>query len=79
MTFAFRYRRWRVRIFAVSDRVIHGEGGRLGISLEGMQECMISRNRDLKENQDESMSEDRSVSQGVARRSSFILAVSAFL
>lgn len=78
MAFALLYRRWRVRILAVSDRVIHGGGGGLGISLEGIQDCIMLRNRDLKESQEASMFEDRSVSQGVERRRSFILAMSAF-
>ena len=68
-----------MRIFEGRDRDIHGGRGRLGMSLEGIQECIISRKRDLKEDQEASMSEDRRESQGVDRRRSFIVGRSALL
>ena len=68
-----------MRILAARDGVIHGGRGWVGVSLEGMQECMMSRKRDLKEDHEASMSDDRIASQWVERRSSFIFGMSAFL
>ena len=48
-------------------------------SLEEMQECMTCRKRTLKADQEESMSEERRVSQGVEERRSIILEISAWL
>ena len=68
-----------MRIFEARDRDIHGGRGGLGMSLEGIQECIISRKRDLKEDQEASMLEDRRESQGVDRRRLFIVGRSALL
>ena len=66
-------------ILEVRDRDIHGGRGGLGMSLEGIQECIISRNQDLKEDQEASMSEARRESQGAERRRSFTVGRSALL
>ena len=68
-----------MRILEVRDRDIHGGRGGLGMSLEGIQECIISRKQDLKEDQEASMSEDRRESQGVERRRSFVVGRLALL
>ena len=68
-----------MRILEARDQDIHGQRGGLGMSLEGIQECIISRKRDEKEDQEASMSEDRRESQGVERRRSFIVGRSALL
>ena len=68
-----------MRIFEARDRDIHGGRRGLGMSLKGTQECIISRRRDLKEDQEASMSEDRKESQEVDRRRSLIVGRSALL
>ena len=60
---------------AASERLIQGGRGESGRSLEGMQVCIILRKWDLKDNQEASMSEDRS--QEVEERRSLILLKSA--
>ena len=62
-----------MRILEARDQHIHGQRGGLGMCLEGIQECIISRKRDEKEDQEASMSEDRRESQGVKRRRSLFL------
>ena len=60
---------------AASEWLIQGGRGEQGRSLEGIQACIISRKRDLKEDQEASMSADRF--QEVEARRSLILVKSA--
>ena len=46
--FAWRYRRWRALILATRGRESQGGRGELGTCLEGIQEWITSRKRDLK-------------------------------
>ena len=75
--FAWRYRRWRALILATRERESQGGRGELGTCLEGIQEWITSRKRDLKKDHEASMSEDSSEFQGVEERRLFIFEKSA--